>query len=44
MKIPVKHILIASWITAITGIYVFYGLSYLTAIQSVNNLVKSVLD
>jgi hypothetical protein len=40
-KIPGKDILIALWITVITGIYVFYGLSYLTVIQRVNNLILS---
>ena len=43
-KIPGKDILIALWITVITGIYVFYGLSYLTAIQRVNNLIISVFE
>ena len=43
-KIPGKDILIALWITGITGIYVFYGLSYLTVIQRVNKPILSEFE
>jgi len=43
-KIPGQDIFIGLWIIGITMVYVFYGLSYLTAIQKVNNLIMSVIN
>ena len=43
-KMPGTDILIALWITVITGIYVFYGLSGLTVIQRVNKLILSEFE
>lgn len=42
MNVKIRDYAIAAWITVITLIYIFYGLSYLSFIQRLNQMILSV--